>query len=186
MKDQSTQRIAQWVEEHTSELLGYARQRVNDSQLAEDLVQDTFLAALTGLEGFKQEASPRTWLFSILRHKLMDHYRKAFKMPQVSMDATDGSSPFDEREMWLDDHRPANWGDTELLDDPEFNGILARCMGYLPEHWAAVLRLKYLEQKKTEAICKELGITTTNYWQMAHRAKLQLRECVEKHWYLKR
>jgi RNA polymerase sigma-70 factor (TIGR02943 family) len=177
--------ISQWVEEHTSELLGHARQRVNDPQLAEDLVQDTFVAAFQGLGKFKEDSTPRTWLFSILRHKLMDHYRKAFKMRQVSLD-TDGPSPFDERGMWLEDHRPADWGDTELLDDPDFQRILALCMGHLPEHWGVVIRMKYLDEKKADAICKELGITTTNYWQIAHRAKLQLRQCVEKGWHNER
>ena len=182
MQKEQRQQLTQWVDAHTAELLGYARQRVNDPQLAEDLVQETFLAAMQGLENFKEESTPRTWLFSILRHKLMDHYRKAFRNQHVSIDH-DGPAPFDENEHWKKEHVPADWGDTELLDDPDFNSMLAHCMGHLPEHWAAVLRLKYLEQKKTDAICKELGITTTNYWQMAHRSKLQLRECLEKGWF---
>jgi len=47
----------------------------------------------------------------------------------------------------------------------------------------ACIRLKFLDEKKGEQICQELGLSTTNYWQLIHRAKLQLRDCLEKYWF---
>lgn len=176
--------LSDWVEAYTSDLYSWARNKVSDTELAKDLVQDTFLAASEKISSFKGESSPKTWLFSILNYKIIDHYRSKVKQP-VSYDNQIFSNFFTEDGEWLPDKKPGNWDDEEgnLLDNIDFNAVLHKCIEALPEKWSLSVKLKYLMSKKGEEICQELGISTTNYWQIMHRAKLQLRDCIESKWF---
>jgi len=157
-------------------MYSWAFRKVSDAELAKDLVQDTFLAATEKIETFKGESSPKTWLFSILNFKIIDHYRAKVKLP-VKLEDQTFSNFFTADGEWLPDKRPGKWNDEggHLLDNVEFNAVLKMCIDALPEKWSLSVKLKYLMSKKGEEICQELGITTSNYWQIMHRAKLQLR-----------
>lgn len=175
--------ISGWVEDYTGDLYSWAFHKVSDPELASDMVQDTFLAATEKIEAFKGESTPKTWLFSILNNKIVDYYRNKFKKP-VNIDNNVFASFFDEEGSWKKEKRPHKWeDDTHLLDDHEFLAALKKCMDALPEQWSTTVKLKYLMSKKGEEICQEMGISTTNYWQIVHRAKLQLRECIEIEWF---
>ncbi|MCR4315198.1 MAG: RNA polymerase sigma factor [Planctomycetes bacterium] len=63
------------VTNHANELFAYACSRVQKQDVAEDLVQETFLAAMKSLERFENRSSALTWLIGILRNKIFDHYR---------------------------------------------------------------------------------------------------------------
>jgi RNA polymerase sigma-70 factor (TIGR02943 family) len=173
-----------WVETYTSELFKWAYHKVSDSDQAKDLVQDTFLAAAEKLSSFKAESSPKTWLFAILNHKIIDYYRKKINQP-LSIENQSYSSYFDADGGWRPEKSPKDWEDKEvhLLDDSVFQGILTNCLDALPEKWSSCVKLKYLMNKNGEDICQELEITPTNLWQIMHRAKLQLRDCVEINWF---
>lgn len=177
-------KLSQWVEEYSSDLLNWAFHKVSDIELAKDLVQDTFLAAYEKIATFKGDSSPKTWLFSILNHKIIDFYRKKINQP-ISLDNQSFSTFFDEEGSWKLDKRPKDWKEeeVELLDNTEFREILNKCLGELPEMWNDSIRLKYLLGKNGDEICQELEITPTNLWQIIHRAKVQLRECVENGWF---
>ncbi|MBS0010247.1 MAG: sigma-70 family RNA polymerase sigma factor [Bacteroidales bacterium] len=175
--------ISEWVEDYTGNLYSWALHKISDPELASDMVQDTFLAATEKIEAFKGDSAPKTWLFSILNHKIVDHYRNKIKKP-VNIDTNIFSSFFDEEGSWKKEKRPHNWEeDTHLLDDKEFRAVLKKCLDALPDQWSTTVKLKYLMSKKGEEICQEMGISTTNYWQIVHRAKLQLRECIEQKWF---
>jgi RNA polymerase sigma-70 factor (ECF subfamily) len=178
--------LSEWVDMYTAELYSWAYHKVSDSELAKDLVQDTFLAATEKIDGFKGESSPKTWLFSILNHKIIDHYRRKINQP-LSIDNQSLSTFFDEDGSWISDKKPKDWHDDDqnLLDDIDFQKILQKCMDALPENWNVCVKLKYLNEKSGEEICQELGIAPTNLWQIIHRAKVQLRECVENKWFKK-
>lgn len=175
--------LEKWVNQFADDLLSWAIFKVSDTQLAQDLVQDTFLAASEKFSTFEGRSSPKTWLFSILNYKIIDHYRAKVRQP-VSMESLSTSTFFNSDGDWLLNKRPTSWDEEEghLLDNEEFNLILKNCINALPEKWAASIKLKYLINKKGEEICQELGITPTNFWQIMHRAKLQLRDCIEKNW----
>lgn len=178
--------ISTWVEAHTTALLRYAQARVQANEIAEDLVQDTFLAAAKAIEKFEERSSAKTWLFSILRRKIADHHRKNFRTPFVDsfqVAGEDGDSGFfDSNGKWNLAQKPQAWGmeeESNLLDDPEFRSVLDTCMHQLPSKWYAAMQLKYLEEKDGKDISDFLEISKDNFWQIIHRAKLKMRKCIE-------
>lgn len=187
MKSSPNDIIASWVAEYTDGLFRYALYKTSDKESAEDLVQNTFLAALNSFPNFKNESSPKTWLYSILKNKIIDHHRTKFKKQEVrGTNDTGLDFFFDKNHHWKEEFSPAHWDHTEnLLDNEEFTLTLKSCMDKLPEKWFSALQLKYMEEREGKIICQELAITPTNFWQILHRAKLQLRECIERNWYKK-
>ena len=176
--------LSQWVDLYSRELFVWAFKRLSDDELAKDLVQDTFLAAAEKLETFKKESSPKTWLFSILNHKIADHYRAKIKQP-IKLEEQTISRFFDEKGDWRMVKRPQEWQEDEsnILDDSNFLEILRKCLDELPDKWNTCVQLKYLLNKNSGEICQELDLNPTNYWQIMHRAKLSLRECIEMNWF---
>jgi RNA polymerase sigma-70 factor (TIGR02943 family) len=177
-------RVAEWVEIYSEELYSWAAFKVSDTELARDLLQDTFLAAAEKIEGFKGDSSPKTWLFAILNKKIIDVYRK--KIHQiVNIESNIFAAFFDEGQRWISGKVPYDWHEEEshLLDNSDFRNVLKNCMDDLPEKWNACVQLKFLENKKGEDICEEIGLTPSNFWQIIHRAKLQLRDCIENKWF---
>ncbi|MBK7945434.1 MAG: sigma-70 family RNA polymerase sigma factor [Flavobacteriales bacterium] len=109
---ESRKLFEQWVKQHSADLLRFARNRVKDPDIADDLVQLTLVSAWETMRRFAGESSPRTWLFAILKHKLMDHYRKAYREGmKVSGEVADADEPdamiFDPNGHWLAQHAPA-------------------------------------------------------------------------------
>lgn len=168
---------------HTKDLYSWAFYKTSQAEIAEDLVQETFLAATEKLSSFKEQSSPKTWLFSILNHKIIDFYRKRVNQTQ-RLDDKDLSAYFNESMDWKPSKKPQVWNENEknLLDNIEFQQILKKCLDFLPERWNTCVKLKYLSEKNGEDICQEIGISTTNFWQIIHRAKLKLRDCIETNW----
>jgi RNA polymerase sigma-70 factor (ECF subfamily) len=176
--------LKNWVTSYTDELFKWAYHKTSSTETAEDLVQETFLAATEKMKSFKGDSSVRTWLFSILNHKIIDHYRKNVNQP-VSTDNQFFSTFFDEEGSWKMERKPLDWHDEDkhILDDEGFREVLKRCLDALPPQWSTSVKLKYLMSKNGDEICQELGIAPTNLWQIIHRAKLQLRDCVNSNWF---
>lgn len=181
--------VEAWVHEYSDALFSWAFYKTSSKETAEDLVQDTFLAAYNKIESFAGKSQPKTWLFSILNNKIIDHYRLSAKTSKktISMsenqgyEITDGF--FDASESWKNTSINAIWNqDEELLDNPEFYNVLQNCMGDLPENWNFAITSKYLTTKKADEICEDLNISVSNYWQIIHRSKLVLKKCLEMKW----
>lgn len=175
--------LTHWVNEFTSDLYQWAHYKTSSVETAEDLVQETFLAAAEKMSTFKGDSFPKTWLFAILNHKIIDYYRKGVQK-QAQIETHSFASFFDADGGWQQEKQPIDWEDdeTHLLDDTDFQNVLQKCLDALPEQWNLCVKLKYLTEKSGEEICQELNIAPTNYWQIVHRAKLQLRNCVENKW----
>ncbi len=176
--------LADWVAEYTEEMYKWASYKTSSVEIAEDLVQDTFLAAAEKLATFKGNSSPKTWLFSILNNKIIDYYRKKVNQP-VRVENQVLAGIFNNDEGWKPEKQPKEWHAEEghLLDNEVFQAVLKKCLDALPEKWNLSVKLKYLTNKSGEEICQELGITPSNFWQMVHRAKLKLRDCIETNWF---
>ena len=175
-----------WVSLYGDLLYKYALPRVNDSVVAEDLVQETFLSALKALDSFRGEASEKNWLFAILKNKIIDYYRKR-AVEQSLMETPDSSHLdnewFDAEGKWLENKIPKDWqvGDSPT-DRKEMQKVINWCKNRLKELQQQVFILKYLEEMESVEICKVLNISTSNYWVLIHRARLQMRDCIEKNW----
>ena len=171
------------VKTHTKNLFSYAFSKVQQKEIAEDMVQDTFLSAYQSYEKFKGKSNVKTWLFSILKHKIADYYRLRYK------ENTEAVSDiferfFDDNDRWKQEYRPQDWGnEKELLDDPDFAKALKDCFDKLPQKWSSAVQLKFLEEQNADGICSQLEITKSNFWQILHRAKLSLRNCLELKWF---
>lgn len=177
--------IAQWADLYYHELYRWAKHKLTDIHLAEDLTQETFMAALKALNGFKAQSKPRTWLFQILNNKIVDHYRSKGKNISVSMeeyqlmDYTDGM--FDGQNGWKEKGMNSFWSGTDSqAEELDMEQNLNNCMYSLPEAWRKVVFDKYYLDKKAEIICDENGLSKTNYWQIMHRMKLFLKDCLER------
>lgn len=180
-----------WISTYADELYGYAMGKTSNVELAEDLVQETFLAGLKSLENFKGNSSERTWLFSILKFKIADHYRKASTKNEISSSKFGIENDsyienyFTEDGDWKENTAPKEWGIdySTAIENKELSTALNNCIDKLPDTQKQLVLLKLVEEEETEIICKGLNITATNYWVIIHRAKLQLRACLEKNWF---
>ena len=181
---------ASWLDDHGDALYRFARTRVGRREPAEDLVQETLLAALAARGEFRGQAAVRTWLLAILRRKIVDYYRR--KMSPAEQDAarSDIASPHSsiERHVFRDDgffrKTPARWkSPPESFEAGEFREILDRCLGRLPSRFAIVFTLRELDGLPAEEIRNRLGVSAGNLRVRLFRARLLLRECLEKHWF---
>lgn len=175
--------LKSWVNLYSDSLYSFAFYKVNDKETAEDLVQETFLAVLNSFNKYEGKSEPKTWLFAILKNKIADHYRKSFRKSEKTTVSFDNF--FDENGDWIAEQRPQIWKteDENLLDNPNFKKTLTNCLDKLPQQWNAAIVLKFLEEKESNEICQELSVSPTNFWQIIHRAKLQLRKCLELNWF---
>lgn len=175
-----------WVDNYADSMFTFAASRVSNNDVAEDLVQDTFLAALKASAHFKGDASEKTWLFSILKRKIIDYYRKASSKYEKSFSKI---SPFESSGEWIghwkEDRTPDDWDYTEEFNPIEFKKILDQCLGNLPDKYANAFKLKSMKGYESKDICNELNISSSNLWVILHRSRLQLRECLESKWFKK-
>lgn len=183
-------KVKSWVGLYSDKMYTWAFYKTGEKESAEDLVQDTFLSAFSSIQKFEGKSDPKTWLFAILNNKIAEHFRKVYRNPVLINNKEDFNENmtgvfFDKNDRWLKEERPDNWfaDESHLLDDNNFRVVLEDCMKKLPYNWHAALQLKYIEEKKGELICQELGISATNFWQILHRAKLQLRKCLAVNWF---
>lgn len=169
----------QWVDRHGDALFRYASLFAFGRTEAEDLVQETLAAALQGVGRFQGESTERTWLIGILRHKIADHIRRKSRGRAESAPA---ELPFNKRGKWQRIPSARGARRLEQMEGPEFWDALGRCLGGLPPPMAHAFCLREVEGMSSDEVCEILGITATNLWTQLHRARLLLRDCLEKNW----
>jgi RNA polymerase sigma-70 factor (TIGR02943 family) len=177
--------INKWIDNYADYLYNYTISRVNNRDLAKDLVQETFFAGLKSAKNFQGKATERTWLVSILKRKIIDHYRKINSkkgQAEVRMNFYDDG---ENEGNWLEERVPQSWDNAseKNIENEELKNQLEACINKLPEKYAMVFRMKTVQEFETEEICKELDITSSNLWVMIHRARTQLRKCMEDNWF---
>ena len=174
-----------WIDNYADYMYNYAVVRVNNSDLAKDLVQDTFFAGLKSAKNFQGKSTERTWLVSILKRKIIDHYRKINSkkgQAEVRMNFYDDG---ENEGNWLEERVPQSWDNQseKSIENEELKNQLESCIDALPEKYGMVFRMKTIQEFETEEICKELDITSSNLWVIIHRARTQLRKCMEDNWF---
>jgi len=174
-----------WIDLYSDYLFNFTITRVKDRETAQDLVQETFFAGLKSMKNFKGQASERTWLISILKRKIIDHYRKINSnkgKAEVRMNLNfDGENEGD----WLEQRVADPYDKTaeNNLENTELGLAIHNCISKLPSKQAKVFKMKTLLGYDTETICNELGITASNLWVLIHRARTSLASCMEKNWF---
>ena len=174
-----------WVDSYSDYLFNYAVTRVNDSEIAKDLVQETFFAGLKSAKNFKGEAAERTWLISILKRKVIDHYRKINSKKAKSViritknDNSDTDSNFLEEQV----ADPTSLLENSKMENEELGIAIQECIAKLPKKHAMAFTLKTINGLSTEEVCKELEINPSNLWVIIHRARTALMECLNNNWF---
>ncbi len=182
-----------WLERHGDYLYRYALFRLRDASAAEDAVQETLLAAFQSYEGFAGRGSERTWLTGILKHKIVDHFRRASRQTpasQLGHETLEHPELFrpagDEwAEHWWDTKAPVDWraDPARLCEQTEFWEVFRECLSPLPERVASAFLLREVDGLESAEICEVFQITTNNLWVMLHRARAHLRRCLELNWF---
>ncbi len=174
-----------WLQAYGDRLYSYAVARVSgDQAVAEDLVQETLLAAIKAYPRFKGESTLETWLIGILRRKVIDRYRKASRRLEAD-GAEHGESSdglFDSRGSLVD---VIKWkgATSEQVQSAEFREVFDSCLAELNPPLAEAFTLCVMDQLSTEEACSILGITSTNLSVRLHRARVRLRKLLQSRWF---
>jgi RNA polymerase sigma-70 factor (ECF subfamily) len=173
-----------WVDKYSDYLYNYTIVRVNNHEIAQDLISETFFAGLKSKDNFKGEASERTWLISILKRKIIDHYRKINSnkgKAEVRVNYNDSESEGD----WLEERVKDPYDKTaeDTMENEELGMAIFACLDGLPQKQASIFRMKTIDGIDTETICNEFEITPSNLWVIIHRARKAMADCLQENWF---
>ncbi len=173
-----------WVDKYADYLFNYAIVRVNDREIANDLVSETFLAGLNSKDNFLGKAKERTWLISILKRKIIDYYRKINSQKgqaevRVNYKDEDNNGDWLEEQVADDFDRSAE----DDMENEELRLAILECLNEINEKHAAIFKMKTIDGADTEAVCNEFNISPSNLWVIIHRARTALAACLEKKWF---
>jgi RNA polymerase sigma-70 factor (ECF subfamily) len=174
-----------WVEAHADYLFNFAIGQLRDAGVAEDIVQETFLAAVKARETFSGQSSQRTWLTGILRHKIYDHLRKTCRERAVRHEPTpaNDAEAWEESVLWLQDVATESQLPSRRIELAEFRANLELALGKLPPRIAQVFQLYEIEERPNREVCAQMNISESNLWVMLHRARKQLRTQLSGWWF---
>lgn len=177
------------------DMLRFARLQLRDKAMAEDAVQEAIEAALIGVARYAGDATLKTWVFGILRNKIVDILRRGQKTVSLSsVLGNDGDDDpdaaldalFRENGHWQTNSRPAAWAAPEQsFENKQFWAVFEACLDRLPENIARVFMMREMLGLETAEICAEVSITTNNCHVILHRARTSLRSCLESTWFVK-
>jgi RNA polymerase sigma-70 factor (ECF subfamily) len=180
----------QWVAAHGDVLFRYALARLRDTAAAEDAVQETLLAAWKARQNFAGQSAEQSWLIGILKHKIVDYIRRVSRertqfadepLPAMLADQ------FDEHGHWkmAAGAGPKVWADdaATACERQEFWHVLDGCLEKLPPRTAQAFVLREVDGEDGDEVCKVLNVSPTNFWVLLHRARMQLRHCLEQNWF---
>lgn len=181
----------EWLENHGDVLYRTALKRVGNPDLAEDLVQETLLAAWQARDSYAGKSSVSTWLVAILKRKIIDHFRRSWRQVELQegTELDDLSEDFvatgEKAGHWRLERGPADWGRSPeaLLQNHQLSEALGRCIDQLPKSLSTIFVVREIDGMTTEEICKEFSLSPSNLWVMLHRARTRLRRCLETNWF---
>ena len=180
--------------QHRPYLCRYAFSKLRHKGAAEDVVQETLLAAVEGQERFRGESALLTWLTGILRHKIVDWQRREARNPsrvtapsRIDLDGEleqTADALFDSEGRWV--NPPSAWPNPEQsFENQQFWEMFESCLADLPRASARAFYLREIQGMETREICAELDISESNCWVMLHRARMSLRQKIEERWFNK-
>lgn len=188
----STLDPAKWLTEHGDYLYRYAMVRVRDAATAEDLLQETLLAGMGSYQSHEGRSSERTWLVGIMRHKVVDYFRRLARTPEFQVSDEEGQNDLEWFESggpwhghWHEDQAPVSWpvDAIKLMESREFWEIFDRCLKCLSPQMAAAFTLREIDGLNSEEICEILNVSPNNLWVILHRSRARLRHFLEAEWF---
>lgn len=174
------------------DMLRFARLQLRSAAAAEDMVQDAIEAALRNVHSFGRRATLKTWVFAILRNRIIDHLRAASRTVSLTTLLGDPEDEgwderaerlFDAGGSWGGEARPSPWPNPEQwMQQREFWQVFDGCLQHLPANTARVFVMRECLGFEADEICARLEISSGNCHVILHRARLKLRDCMEKDW----
>lgn len=173
-----------------ADMLRFARLQVRNAEASEDLVQEAMEAALRHASSFAGQSTLKTWVFAILKNRIIDYFRQAKRTVTMSSLVEDGEdwqerldTMFNERGGWRDGLRPAAWPNPEeSMQTRQFWIVFEACLDHLPANTSRVFMMREFLGFESKEICEQLGISTSNCHVILHRARLKLRGCMQSGW----
>jgi len=178
-----------WLDSQGDYLYRYALMRVRDEAVAEDLLQETLLAAISACKSHEGRSSERTWLVGIMKHKIFDYFRRIARTAQFQVyededrDLFETSGPW--QGHWRESQAPMSWpvDAAQVLESREFWETFDRCLSQLPQQMSIAFTLREIEGLSSTEICDILNITQNNLFVMLHRSRAKLRQLLETEWF---
>jgi len=176
-----------WVDRYGDTLYRYTLVRVRDATAAEEIVQSTFVAALEASKSYKGRSSEKSWLFGILKHKIFDHFRRTKRYRSFDLLPEDDPDPlaYHPNGQWKQAPRDWKLDPEKAAENTQLIATLNGCMTRLSGKFRQVFVLKEIEGLSSREICNELNMKPTNLWVIMHRARNQLKKCLDVHWFNK-
>jgi len=177
-----------WVDLYADYLYSFAMMRTKDDAVTKDLIQDTFYSAIQNKDNFKGNSSEKTWLSAILKNKIYDYYRKnqnkiSYNEYIEKIESGFESSHYDSSNVfrWKEMIVPNYFSEDEsVAASEEFLNQMETCLNKLPDKIRKIFISKYVDEVDTKVICKDFALSSSNYWIIIYRAKVMIRECLEK------
>ena len=173
------------------DMIKFAHLQLRNEAQAEDVVQEALVTAFENTREFAGRSAVKTWIFAILKNKIVDLIRRQARTTNVSAlsaeeDSMDQAfeSLFKTNAHWSPGARPRAWGDPEeSLREKRFWDVFDACLKHLPENSARVFMMREFLEFETAEVCRELNLTTSNCNVILHRARNGLRRCLDKTWF---
>lgn len=172
------------------QMLKFAMLQLRDNAQAEDAVQDALMGAMKNADKFAGKAAFKSWVFAILKHKIIDGIRSKSRTVAIadlqaeSDEPEDASFLFDKDGHWHAEHAPSQWRNPEQqMQNGQFWLVFEACLNKLPSAQARCFMMREFIGLDSPEICKELALTTTNLHVQLHRARLALQKCLDSHWF---
>ena len=157
-----------WIDKYSDYLFNYAIVRVNNHDLAKDLVQETFFAGLKSAKNFEGKSTERTWLISILKRKIIDYYRKINSKKGQAEVRMNFYEDGENEGSWIEERVPQSWENEaeKKIESVELHNQIDDCIDHLPESCSRIL------------VYIKLRINQVNCLNFIGNNLMQLGECV--------
>jgi len=173
-----------------TDMLRFAQLQLGNREAAEDMVQEAIEAALRHLATFSGQSSLKTWVFAILKNRIIDHLRQARRTVNFSSLTADDDDAeaslealFNDRGGWRDGPRPVAWpSPDDAVQSKQFWIVFETCLDLLAPRAGRIFMMREFLGFESDEICAQLELTTSNLHVILHRSRLKLRACLETGW----
>lgn len=181
-----------FLQDLRQQMIKFAFLQLSSLAQAEDVVQEALTSAFQHLDSFKGRAAFKTWVFSILKNKIIDVLRQKSRLVALSELFKDEESElsvdelFDASGHWHKYEAPQAWqSPEEMIEQSDFWIIFEACLDHLPAKYAQVFMMREVIELSSNEICSKLELSISNFNVLMYRSRTRLRECLENKWLLK-